>query len=498
MAISLELIWFRVLEVVLISNAYTFAHLLAFILFGYAVGSVCGSRLIERISNPRRVFLWVQGVVALYSVSVIWLIAWVVGRDPYGVLFSSGRGWSISGYLFLPAAMLLPPNILIGFCFPVVQKAIQTDVRFVAQRIGLVQASSIVGNVLGSVLTGLLMLDFWGTTGSLRTISALGLMFALVFIWENFSVRGRSRKMIGGLLALALLLLLFVFSDTKGFWAQLHRVRAGDGFIVAEDAGGVAALIERNDATTLYGNGHSQGKIPYTKSHTVLGILPALIHPDPKQVMVIGVGSSGTSFAVGINPRTEHIVVAEILASEVAVLKAYAERKGEGALKVFFGDNRYEIIITDGRRELAVRDAQFDIIEADTIHPWRSQGGLLYSKEFFEEVRAKLAKGGIMAQWCPTKRVEATFLRVFPYVLKFPAVNILIGSNEPILYDPQIIFDHFEKTSHFTDYLNRGEISFDYRSEEWLSKGWTLDTLRISDDVNTDLFPKDEYYLNNR
>jgi spermidine synthase len=503
-AISLELIWFRVLDIMLESNAYTFAHLLAFILFGYAVGSLCGaSYFVRRLGNPRRVFLWIQGFVTLYSVLAIWGIAAAMGHDFLGgsLTFSRGKvtptgfSWSV-GYIFLPTIMLLPPNLLIGFYFPIVQKAVQTDEQLVGQRVSLIQVANIVGNVAGSILTGLFLLHFLGTAGSLRVISVLGLLFVCMLIRESFPVFKQPGKIVSGLLASALFISFIFFPDATTFWSQLHHAKAGELFIVAEDSSGIAALREKGDLAEMYANGERQGTVPYLRKHITLGALPALVHPDPKRVLVIGIGSGGTPYAVGINPRTEHIVAVEILGAELPVLEAYAAEEKGRPLKALFDDERYEIVVGDGRRELALSDTKFDIIEADAIYPWRSRSGLLYSKEFFEEARAKLADGGIMAQWSPTSRTEATFLNVFPYVLQFD--DILLGSNRPIDYAPQAIPELFMRDPHFVEYLNKGRVHVSvHEIIGELSATWTPDTPRESDDINTDLFPRDEYYLNN-
>jgi MFS family permease len=73
--ISLELVWFRVLDFMLKSNAYTFGHLLALFLVGDALGSLAGSRAVKNIANPRRAFLWIQGIVALYALISLWLLS---------------------------------------------------------------------------------------------------------------------------------------------------------------------------------------------------------------------------------------------------------------------------------------------------------------------------------------------------------------------------------------------------------------------------------------
>ena len=74
-AISWEIIWFRVLDIALQSYAYTYAHLLAFVLVSNGFGSLLGSKAIAYIRNTKKTFLLIQGTVADYSAIAIWLIA---------------------------------------------------------------------------------------------------------------------------------------------------------------------------------------------------------------------------------------------------------------------------------------------------------------------------------------------------------------------------------------------------------------------------------------
>ena len=52
--------------------------------------------------------------------------------------------------------------------FPITQKAIQNDLAVVGHRVGLVQFANIFGNTGGGVVTGLILLHYFGTAGSLR------------------------------------------------------------------------------------------------------------------------------------------------------------------------------------------------------------------------------------------------------------------------------------------------------------------------------------------
>jgi predicted membrane-bound spermidine synthase len=518
-AISLELVWFRILEVLLHSNAYTFAHLLAFILIGYAMGSLGGARIVSRIVHPGRTFLWIQVVLVSYSILVIWALAVVIREGwlgPYMGVFrevsgridlpvtSLGDAWSgyMVGYLLLPMLILLPPNLLAGMSVPIVQRAVQTDAERIGRRVGVIQVSNILGNTAGSVFTGLVLLHFLGTSGTLRVIGVMALCLSVPLVRESVLAARVEAKLLSGLATFILCISVMGFPNTKRLWSWLQGIGENRLIIVAEDSSGVTLLHETEGRAEISIGGQTQGLVPYLPVHAVLGSIGALIHPDPKEVLVIGIGSSGTPYGAGVNPRTERIVAVEIVGSLMPVLRAYAREEGGRPLQSFLADARYNIVISDGRRELGLRNSPFDIIEADAILPWRSQSGFLYSREFFEKARGKLAEGGLMVQWQPTPRTKTTFMGVFPYGAGLEGAllgAILIGSNSPIAIDRQVLLGRIREQG-FMDYWRRGGIDpslFRAAIEDSSLSIWTLDTIRDRENINTDLFPKDEYYLNN-
>jgi hypothetical protein len=104
-----------------------------------------------------------------------------------------------------------------------------------------------------------------------------------------------------------------------------------------------------------------------------------------------------------------------------------------------------------------------------------------------------------MAQWRATARVERTFMKVFPY-----GVNVgnfvLLGSDRPITYDKQTVLAQLQDPA-ITIYLTGATSEGIEAIRKWVSEAtttvWTPDTPREASDVNTDLLPKDEFYLNN-
>src|SRR5262249_36126143 len=122
--------------------------------------------------------------------------------------------------------------------------------------------------------------------------------------------------------------------------------------------------------------------------------------------------------------------------------------------------------------------------------------GLLNSQEFFRQVRAKLAPGGLYVQWAPTARTVETFRSVFPYVtMVHPA---LLGSDRPIPYARDKMLDLLARPEIdirlASARVDRGELFkwFEDKKIEVLNAGKTMPARS----PNTDFFPRDEYYLN--
>lgn len=505
-AISLEIIWFRVLDTILQSIAYTYAHLLAFILISNALGSLIGARLVQTIRQPRQTFLLILGSVVAYAAIAIGLISLYWQAHPPDLRVEIGyidpahiSAALLLKYGVLPLVMLGPPNLLLGAYFPLVQQAIQTDQRQIGQRVGLIQVANILGNTTGSLLTGLVLLNSLGTANSLRLLLLLGLV-AVLLVCPSW----RKAKRLAGLtigLTATLAMLTIGFPSNDRLWAALHGIQPQSYFIVDEDSTGVAAITEANQQGTLFASGQAQASFPYLPIHALLGSLPALIHPDPVETMIIGLGSGGTAHTAGINPLTQQIQVIELLGSELTVLRQYAKTPVGQPLNALFQDPRYQFIVGDGRRELSLTDRRFDIIEADAIYPWRSRAGMLYSQEFFQEVQAHLKPGGIFVEWNAGLGVEQTFRSVFPYVTQLVTggdLYLLMGSDRPIELDRAAVLTQLD-TPVVRQFLAKAKVDVTAIQQ-------AVRTAQIQhysqiqegrpEPFNTDLFPRSEYYLN--
>jgi hypothetical protein len=220
------------------------------------------------------------------------------------------------------------------------------------------------------------------------------------------------------------------------------------------------------------------------------------VHPHPRDVAIIGLGSGDTAYSAAFRPETARVTCIEIVRPQRATLHELAARDPYDGLRALLEDPRVEHVFGDGRAFLMRTDRSFDIIEADALRPNSAYAGNLYSREFFGLVKERLNPHGLAATWAPTRRVHDTFVSVFPYVVSFP--GILLGSSSPIAVDPAAIAGRLAD-ARVRAYFRRAEVDIEALIGSYFSPAPTIIgpdfDRRTLVDVNTDLFPKDEYDL---
>jgi spermidine synthase len=150
----------------------------------------------------------------------------------------------------------------------------------------------------------------------------------------------------------------------------------------------------------------------------LLGHLPALLHPRPRSVLIVGFGAGVTAGSFVLHPEVERIVICEI---EPLVPKASGEHFAPENYDVL-NDPRVEMIYDDGRHFMATTEEKFDIITTDPLDPWMAGSAALYSVEYYELAKQRLNEGGFISQWmqiievdeATVKSLVGTFLEVFP------------------------------------------------------------------------------------
>ncbi len=498
-ALSLEMVWFRVLDVAVKSTAFTFGTLLALYLFGSAVGCLAMAARRRPVDDPLKTFLLCQSLLVAYAAGAVVLLVRLPASLPPFQWFNEywatgalrvppGGAWipMLRLYAALPLVLFGPSVVLMGASFPVLQQGVQVDARTSGRRVGLLQAVNIAGCLAGSLLVGLAGFRWVGTAGVLRVLTVLAIGFAVVGL-----VLGRDRRRFAAL-GLVLAALALALPDSWALWSRLHGT-ADPATRVVEDETAVTALVPKRDGRRAMAvNGKYHSWLPFGGTHTRLGAAPALVHPAPMDVAIIGLGSGDTAWAAACRTETRSVTVFELAAGQPTLLAGAAEGGAFAPLGAFLSDPRLRVVVADGRK--AIQDAppaSLDLIEADALWPQVAHSGYLYSVEFFALCRSRLKPGGVVCTWSPTDRVYKTFTTVFPHVIGLGDHSILIGSSDPLPLDQASWLARLEEPG-VSAYLGA-------RAED---ARWLLERLKAlhrggrqhrEDELNRDLFPRDEF-----
>jgi SAM-dependent methyltransferase len=507
-ALSLEIVYFRLVEIAVKSTAFTFGTVLSLYLLGSALGSFAGAPLAPRLARPLRAFLLAQCALIALSAAAVGLIVWLPpdapglswyvrywgGELPAVSLGSSEDPGGLARlYLALPLFLFGLPTFLMGLSFPILQRAVHHEADEAGRRVGLLQAANIAGCVLGSLLVGLVTLSVAGTIGTLRLLLALGVGFA------GLGLAREGLRSAFTPAALVLAGLLAALPDGRALWLRMHGVTGAlEQAVVAEDATGVGAIFPTGGRLAVMIGGLYHSWLPFGGVHTRLGAAPAVLHPAPRDVAIIGLASGDTPWAAGVRKETRSITVFEIFRPQPRLLAAaaafpWAERPALDPLRAFLGDPRVAFVIGDGRKALEREARRYDVIEADALWPETAMSGNLYSVEFYELVARRLKPGGLMCSWTPTPRIRRTFRQVFPYVIALEGGGISVGSREPLALDPAAWRARLE-TPEAVAYLGREAVA---DVAERLERA-QLRTDPPRREVNRDLYPKDEFLAPDR
>jgi spermidine synthase len=525
-ALSLEILWLRLLTVMLKCTAFAFGTMLTIYLGGLGLGAIVGTKFVQRSRRPVSVFLALQTLVAVSAgIAIVLLVSptaeslipnlstYFGVRDPLNVSLalngiltwwrnqalpldtSAEIGRFVLFLVVVPLVLILPATTLMGLSFPYLQKAVQHDIHIIGRRVGALQVANILGCMAGACLTGLTLLNQFGTAVTLKIVIGLASIFAALWLRKIFQTRVGSVA-----LALALITIACVaLPSAPTLWSRLHGA-APSRVVFAEDGSGLSLMrddgTESNPYITVFVNGLGYSWIPYGDIHTVLGALPLLVHPDPRDIAVIGLGSGDTLFSIGGRPEVRSILCIEILRPQLGNLRQLAQTHPDPGLLKLLEDKRMQHLSGDGRAYLMRSELRFDIIEADAQWPTTAYAGNFYSREYFELVKSRLKVGGFAVTWAPTERTHQTFLSVFPYVLRF-GDNVDVGSSQPISFDPAKVSAQGQEKFVY-DYFAEAGIDVEAMIKDYLQPGkvtaYGPDATRPGPaDINTDLFPRDEF-----
>lgn len=439
--LAAEILWTRLFEFKLGSTTYAFTSVLVVLLLGIALGSHIGSRLTKSFDRARLFAALVRLDLYLILATAVALFVFTAVDPPrlHDMLPSS-----LSDALRLPASylaaaglVLLPSMLLSGALFAAGAHAF-AGAGHRGHAAGIFYGVNTVGAVAGALSASLFLVG-WNAAASIPLVMLVHVP-ALAMLSAH-AIDGSAQRL--RVIAAAVFPVVFIAL----FARPMLVASAWPGkkiLLFDEDVAGTITITEEKYPQPAYRklwlgrDAMTSTSYMAQRYMKMLGHLPALLHPEPKRVLVIALGTGMT-----LGSFTPYDEIGEIDGVELS--------RGVIDALPFFDDvnnrartnPRCRFIHEDGRHFLRASGEDFDIITLEPPPPTNSGAALLYSADFYRDCRAHLRKGGLVAQWFPLHSVSdaefrmlvATFLASFPHVEAYLPIHrelILIGSAAPI------------------------------------------------------------------
>jgi spermidine synthase len=429
-ALALEVVWMRILTQSFSGAVYSFSIMLSCFLFGIYFGSKKVAGVIDGRSDPMRLFgfleLSIGLMVALLGIltyfvprffsNLLWLLT-AISKGHFGFACTAAE-FAVSGFL------IAIPTILMGATFPVAVKICTPTIDSIGRGTARVYAANTAGAIVGSLLGGLILLPAFGNRISLLVIAGIFTVTGLYLLYRAANrgwatLRDPQIVTVVGLFAAFVVITLLLPRQivTNFYYAGNEKAN------VIYHAEGIAHTIDiiktDKNVTIMQVNGTLEADTTYSqRRHFILKAhLPLLLHPNPHQVAVVGLGLGITLSATNRHPGLDQIQLIE-LSPEMVKAQGHLEDVSGGVLR----SPKVKLRIDDGRNFMAMSDQQFDMITADPIHPRVSGVGYLYTREYYEALKQRLRPDGVVCQWMPMYRISKksfdvafrTFVSVFP------------------------------------------------------------------------------------
>jgi len=458
LALALEVLYTKSLIVFLGSSTYAFSLILIIFLLGIALGSLVISPFLDRFKEDSTLFGILCGLLGFWCFVTIKFFE----KLPFFYLkilqlFESTEFFStiLTQSLFL-IAIILPATFLMGIIFPLGIKLSRPNLEKIGEGIGRLYFANTLGGVFGSLLAGFLFLPVLGFQKSLILIVITYVLLGTFFIVKEKELHIQFKGII-----LFLFVLLVIFSILSSPWSkkilamglfpyaqsylglseeEIKEKLDGEEILFYKEGLSQVAVVKRNNLLSLKINGKTDASIGMDLEAEILqGVLPLILHPNPKEVLVIGLGGGITLGSVTQLDSLTKIEAVEIDASVIEALQ-YFEEYNHNAL----ADPRVKMILADARNYLYLTDNEYDVVYSYPSNPWVSGNASLFTKEYYELVKSRLKDKGLMIQWVQyynfwpedLKIILKTFQEVFPQTYIFDTVLtsdvLLVGSADEI------------------------------------------------------------------
>ncbi|MBN1405780.1 MAG: fused MFS/spermidine synthase [Candidatus Omnitrophica bacterium] len=443
-SLAYEVIWSRQLILFLKTSIYAFSGMLAVYLAGLASGSMFVNRFVDRLKIPIIFFGITELFIGFISVFNLYLFRFLDQRFLTRMLS--------------PVILVFPLTFLFGAIFPVASSCYVKSTKRAGASTGIVYGFNTIGSVLGSLITGFLLIHIIGSTRTVILLSAINVMLGSVLLWfepkKTFSFK---------LCSLCIIPIIFFMSlGLKGKDPFLDTIAqkikgSAENFGIYYNGETTEATVTSysiNNSKQLLING--VGITRLLTETKLMAHLPLMLAKNPKTILVVCFGMGTTVKSASIYEDLD-ITTVELVPKVYDCFEFYHE----GAKEILSKGN-IKLVSEDGRNFLTRSADKFDVITIDPAPPIHSAGTVnFYTREFFILCKEHLTQNGVACLWFPGGTVEErkyifkTFYTVFPNTTIWSGPHnwgfYIIGALKPINIDTEKIKNAFENKKLLND-----------------------------------------------
>lgn len=417
-SLSQEILWYRTIGFIGACKPHIFGYILAAFLIGIAAGAHRAEKVCE------------NGNIYNYLVKILVLSCIVY----YAVFPAISYGSGLFGKQFSLLAFLAVEYsaFLAGGIFPILVHIGINNSKQSGAGISLVYFCNIIGSILGPLVTGFILLEYFTLEENILIITAISIALTCVIIISSPCNKSYKALSLSAIVAFVLIAASFHNILYANFLENLQYGNDREKKLfktVIENRSGIITVSESAGGDSVYGGGIYDGKIntdPINNSNLISrAYMIAALHPKPERILEIGLSTGSWAKVITLYKPVKELISVEINKGYADLISKYPENS------TILNDKKAKLYFDDGRRWLRKNpDEKFDMIVMNTTYHWRNNITNLVSAEFLELCKRHLNKGGVIYyNTTGSQDIIFTAAHVFPYVTTY--MNFVAASESP-------------------------------------------------------------------
>jgi predicted membrane-bound spermidine synthase len=412
-----EIVWIRMLSLVLGSSTHAFELMLASFILGLSLGSLWVRKRIDRSRDVWGFLGRVQLLMGLLAVATLSLYGWtfdVMGAT-MGALARNATGYVLFNFAsaVICIAVMLPATFLAGMTLPVITLLLLRS-HLGERSVGFVYSANTVGSIIGVIAGFHVLVPIFGLRVSLLTAGAIDIALGLVLFAYAKKVgrpstasRSIAIAATAGFLIVAVTAPIDPLRTASGVF-RTAQTKVEDGATVPFHRDGKTATVDvvqlPDGLVSIRTNGKPDAAIrmvggeknPGSDEQTMvfLGALPLAFRPHATEFALIGFGSGLSTSTVLGSASIKSVETIEIEPAMVAGANAFRPLVDRA-----YVDPRSRIVFDDAKAHFARAKRRYDVIISEPSNPWVSGVSSLFTTEFYARVREHINDDGLFVQW---------------------------------------------------------------------------------------------------